>query len=156
MPKSKSLNSSSSWEAKKNSNEKLWEFYFEPKEFEMAGDGRIYKNLWVGVYDKIISATAVKLHRRLGADKEANNYFIGKKVNEKSIKRFETGTRVSEVVHGIQIPATLSAAVMYTLNGDLEPAILFVIRTTLNTYAVMQQRYNRTKLYKIFKKRYGQ
>ncbi|MDP3728516.1 MAG: hypothetical protein Q8R18_03615 [bacterium] len=78
--------------------QKISDVYFEPQSFERRG--RLYEALGVRYLKKVIMGTFGSFSRKIGANRDASNYFVGQ--NDRSVnalKKFEKGTRFNEVFH---------------------------------------------------------
>ncbi|MCX6749148.1 MAG: hypothetical protein NTW17_00170 [Candidatus Pacearchaeota archaeon] len=132
----------------------LTDSYFRPKSFEKRGNGLVYRMLGVKYIQKFIMETVGKAFRLMSMDDEASSYFIGEKINLKSLKDYEFGTRVNEVIH-----APFTVFFGYLLLNDLNdgnPTKLALdgLGLLINSSCTMLQRYNRARVQNVVQKRY--
>jgi hypothetical protein len=112
--------------------------------------------LWVKCAQTIIIGTTWRCLRLLALDKEANNYFIGKLVNETSLREYLLGTKFNETCHSILIPISICGLILYVNSSDYPNIFLATVSFVLNWYCNILQRYNRARVEKVLNKRYPQ
>jgi hypothetical protein len=125
------------------------DWYFAPKPFERWQDGKIYKWLGVKYVEMAVRDTAVKLKRKTKADCNASHYFIGSRLDLKSIKRYEEGTRSNEVIHIFGVFANAYLTMYFLNHGLYAPAAIYAAMIAYNSALLMLQRYNRVRVYNI-------
>jgi len=134
-------------ESDKSSIERYTDWYFAPKSFERSG--RLYESLGVKPFKKLVMGT---VGRPLKRD-QASNYFIGRPLNNRAMKRYELMTRLNETIH-----APFTAFAIYIISewiekGNYGDVIFGAIPFLINGYSTMLQRYNRARIYETIKKR---
>jgi len=129
---------------------KVTDIYFKPKFFEKSG--KLYETLGVKYVQKAIMGTAGRVLRAIGIDKISGNYFIGKKRDLESLKSYENGTRINELIH---TPLTIILA-NNTINSLAEEnygnAAVTGVIGLVNAGCTMLQRYNRARVDKVIER----
>jgi len=122
--------------------QKAKDLYFKPKGVEKWKNGRIYELLGVKKFKKLCEY----IGHKVGKDNTyENNYFIWDRSPE-GLKSFEKKTRFNEAVHLIPTAfCTLTAIGMYA-TGETDSGIFQTALAVLNSYPVILQRYNRTRI----------
>ncbi len=125
---------------------------FKIREFEK--DWKIYEKLWVKQAQAIVMWTIGKIFKIIGMNNYSCIYFIGKNIDEESLRFYEWWTRFNEWVH-----ISLWASILFSLIAQsTEGFNIYVIFPALwlitNWYSHMIQRYNRARVMKILDKRY--
>ncbi|MBP6921340.1 hypothetical protein KBB89_02220 [Candidatus Gracilibacteria bacterium] len=133
-------------------NGKLFDFYFKTREFE--ADGKLYERLGIKHFQKIVMSTVGKVFRILGDDKKPDNYFIGKTINESSLRKYISFNKVNETIHAMGTPFCILGIVRDGNSGDYGNFPLYAGVLMLNFYCIMFQRYNRARVENILSKRY--
>ncbi|MCK4650444.1 hypothetical protein KAT36_04410 [Candidatus Pacearchaeota archaeon] len=126
------------------------DWYFAPKSFERSG--KLYEILGVRQFKKLAMGTLGKLRKRGGDGEEPSNYFIGRKRDLSSLKKFEIGTRINETIHA---PFTIyfGHKLIESLGeNNYGVAIISGIGLLTNGYCTMLQRYNRGRIYNTLNK----
>ena len=131
---------------------KVTDPYFTPKSIERWRNGKIYEALGVKYVQKLVMGTVGKLLRKLGADEDAGNYFIGKIPNLEALRTFEAGTRLNELIHAPQIAWNSYELAKDLGDGNHGGAIFRGAFLLLNTSLTMLQRYNRARTYNVIKR----
>lgn len=131
----------------KNLFKKVADAYFKPKSFERSG--KLYENLGVRYIKKAIMGTIGKVFRKRGLDKNASTYFLGNSSDLDSLREYEKGTRINELVH---VPQMIGSAVGLARSISEDNYVAAAVLGTflvLNASSTMLQRYNRAKVEKI-------
>ena len=107
--------------------------------------------------------TAGKLVKKIVGDEFTSNYFIGRKHNIESLKRFEWGTRFNESANAFGEAYIVWGALEIGLEGynfpkelgDGNYGITIILGTALllNSSLIMLQRYNRARVHNIIEKK---
>ncbi len=127
-----------------------FKWYFTPCTFEMKGNGRIYKKIGIKTWQKIVLATAGRIHSmyiQCYGKIPISSYFIGDYISSSALIRYENLSRITESIHVFII-------LMLVMTIPFEITIAAFIYILFNLYLVFLQRYNRIRIYTIRKKRY--
>ena len=125
--------------------QKAKDLYFKPKGIERWKNGRIYE--WIGV--KKFKKLCEYIGHKVGINNTyQNNYFIWDRSPE-GLRAFEKKTRFNEAVHLIPTTFCILAAVGMYATGKTDSGIFQTTLAVLNSYPVILQRYNRTRIENI-------
>ncbi len=130
---------------------KVNDIYFRPKFFEKGG--RIYELLGVKYFQKALMGTIGKLLRKFLGDEKAGGYFIGKRASDKSLKTFESWTRIFELIHAPQIPWNIYNLGESLSEGDYNLTASSGACLLINAMCGMLQIYNRVRIYEALERR---
>lgn len=137
---------------------KVTDIYFKPKSFEKWRNGKIYEFIGIKPFKKFVLWTTDKIppRRKRKNELKGSNYYIGKDISQKSLKKFEKKTRYNEFVHGGG-----AGFMIYQAGGLLKADILeikligiFVGSLILaSVYLVCLQRYHRTRVHNVLERK---
>jgi len=130
---------------------KITDVYFKPKFFEKGG--KIYKYLGVKSVQKAVMGTVGRLVRKISDGDPDFFYLIGQKRDSESLKRYEVGTRVAELIHAPQIIWSINSLSKALSEEDYGSAIVSGAYLLINSSCTMLQRYNRARIYDVLEKR---
>jgi hypothetical protein len=126
--------------------QKIADIYFKPKVFEKSG--KLYEALGVKYFKRFI----VKLGDLVG--KKRNPYRLRRRLtSEKGLKKFDTVTRIAELIHSPAVVYFGHRTIHRLSNEDYIGAAMAGAFGLLNLYLTMTQRYNRSRIYTLLGKR---
>ena len=138
----------------RNSIEKYTDWYFRPKAFERWNNGRIYEYLGIKHVKKALMGTLGKRFRKMGMDKDKpNTYFIGRKRDKTSIKKYELKARINEAVHTVFGLHCSYYFISDLIERDYSNSTFEATFFVLNASLLMLQRYNRAIVYNVLERR---
>lgn len=130
---------------------KVTDLYFKPKFFEKKGN--IYRALGIKPFQKLVMGTIGRLFRMGVVVNTPETYFIGKSKSVKSLKKYESLARISEMVHTPITAVTGYGLVQGLAEGNYGDAAGNALGLVLNTYCIMLQRYNRARVYDVIERK---
>lgn len=131
----------------RSENRKLFDFYFKIRPFE--ADGKLYEKLWVTYTQVIVMGTLGRAFILIWWNKEASGYFIGKSINESSLREYSFYNKANETLHMLLITSCV-----YSMATDCFLNISTQLALIINLHLVMLQRYNRARVENVLNKRY--
>jgi len=137
----------------KNFWQKTKDLYFDPKLIEKWENGRLYEIFGIRYAEKFFRKLGKITNKDFYEKPDSpNNYRIWDKTKE-GLKSFERKTRINELIH-----SPLQILIGYEIINNLAKenyalATLDTLFGLINGYAIMLQRYNRTRIYKVLEKK---
>jgi len=125
------------------------DWYFKPKNFEKSG--KLYEMLGVRQFKKLISTVEKYVRKPLKAKKSSSHTYYLKERTIKGIKKFESGSRITETVHTIAFGALALLAYSRDPENLLSP-YEWSGNVFINFYPIILQRYNRARIYNTVEK----
>jgi hypothetical protein len=124
---------------------KITDAWFDPKSFEQNPE--LYKKLGVKTFKKWMPGTGDIAHIVFWERLDAGNFITPNSIE--SLRRYETFTRVCEVIHLTALTLGVTKLIINLQAGNIDSAIFATtINTLFNVYPILVQRYNRSRLYK--------
>ncbi len=119
------------------------ELYFRPRNFERAGDGRMYRWLGVQYFKKIVPSGGTywrKLFKEKGPVKDATD-------KKQALRDHEPFTRIAEGYHAGFSVAALGVITHSYSEGNSSTLWIILGNLLANFYPLLLQRYNRARIY---------
>jgi Glycosyl-4,4'-diaponeurosporenoate acyltransferase len=123
----------------------FWLWYFEPKPFETAGNGRLYRVLGIRFFKRYLPTSGDVVSRWKGVSRIRRAH-MGL---EQALRRYERVTRSYEARHivgGLSMLALSWWSISVHSKGQW--SVLLVANALINGYPIILQRYNRVRLHR--------
>lgn len=124
----------------------FWSWYFAPRAFERAGDGRVYRKLGVRFFKRWLPTSGDVVTRRRGKLHIA----VRDGGREAALRRHERRTRAYEARHIFGALSMLAISWWSVAIHDKGNwLVLLAANLVINGYPIMLQRYNRVRLHEV-------
>lgn len=137
---------------------KVTDIYFKPKSFEKWRNGKIYEFIGIKPFKKFVLWTAEKIppKRKRGNEPNGSNYYIGKDISTKRLKKFESRTRFNELIHGGgtgYITYIVGKSLVQGYQPSIPTGILIGSIILFSAYLTFLQRYHRIKVQNVLERK---
>jgi hypothetical protein len=124
----------------------FWNRYFEPKPFEIRGEGQIYRSIGIRLFKRYLP-TSGDLVSRWRGQRRIPTYNVDIAAD---LVRYEKVTRSYEARHIFGATSMLLLSWWsITFHGKGDWFVLIMANILINGYPIMLQRYNRVRLRSI-------